>query len=408
MNPSRRLPGLVPRHGARSYSWRVDGSAGKFSAPLVARGLLTVVLCLFFVIAFMNLAFYRDGASALVAGAVMAAILALQVGYFCRPRPYGRLRYVALAVEAVLIYAPLVGYGQPWIAMPGFLVGSLLLVLPPAAAVPAAAAVVTSVAFVQASFSGSPQDVAYSTVSCVITGTVTWGLTRLSHVVAELEQARLDIARLEVARERLRIAQDLHDALGATLTAVTLRTELLRGRLRTGRVDAPDADAELADIAGLSRQALTDVRTVASAPLRSTVADEIRQARAVLDAAGVSTTIDADLETLPVAADPVIAPVLREAVTNVLRHGGGRSCAIALTATGKDVVLTVRNDWAGVRPGGDGHGLANMRTRVEQVGGTLRAGDTGDGTWTVTATVPTTPDRAALVGENDPQPAATP
>jgi two-component system sensor histidine kinase DesK len=112
------------------------------------------VLFLFAVVNLLSLSAYRGVDSLVVAAALVGALLALQLGYFSRPASHGRLRYVALLIQATLVFAPLLVYGQAWVAMPGFLVGSLVLVLRPRIAVPLAVAVVAIVALVQAGLSG--------------------------------------------------------------------------------------------------------------------------------------------------------------------------------------------------------------------------------------------------------------
>lgn len=397
-------PYLHPGNYAPAYRVQVPGTraGATFPAPLMARSVLGVVLCGFFVIALLRLSVTADGAADYVgAAAAMGLLLVLQVGYFARPHPYGRWRYAMLAGQGGLIYVPMLYFGESWIGLPGFFGASLLLVLPRRIAWAAAGLVVLSVGWFQAAFTGALVDIAYSALSAVITMLVTWGLTRLAQLVVELQEARVDLARLEVSRERLRIARDLHDVLGSTLTAVTLRTELVRGQLRSPAFDSAVADSELADVARLSRQALTEVRTVSAGTLRTTFVDEIRHAAALLDAADVSRTIDVDVAAVPVSVEPTLAAVLREAVTNVLRHGGGGHCGISLHRHDADLVLEIVNDLpegaAATEPSGDGHGLANLAARLAQVGGSLSSDADGDAAgWHLSVTVPAkTPSSAS-------------
>jgi len=356
---------------------------------------LTVVLCGFFAVALSRAGSQLgDAGSFALAAASMSLLLVVQVGYFARPGPYGRWRYVFLVIQGVITYLPLVAFGEAWIGLPGFFAGSLLLVLPPLAGGAGLALVVVIAMWQQAIFTGLAIDIVYVGVSTIITSLVTWGLTRLAHVVVELDAARDALARMEVARERLRIARDLHDALGSTLTAVTLRTELTRGHLRKEETDLVVVDAELADIARLSRQALTEVRAVSSGPLRASVEEAVAQARELLEAAGVAIEVGVDLDELPVEAAATVAAVVRESVTNVLRHGGGQLCELLLRRVGDEVVLTVVNDVEPDQPPirvGGGHGISNLRARVHARGGSMTADRAGDDRWELRAAIPIGP-----------------
>jgi len=370
----------------------VGESSARFPASLVARAVLTVVLCGFFAVAISRVGSQLgdSGRFALAAG-LMSLLLVIQVGYFSRPGPYGRWRYAFLGIQGILTYLPLVAFGEAWIGLPGFFAGSLLLVLPPLAGGAGAALVVMSAMWAQSIFTGVAIDIVYVGVSTIIVSLVTWGLTRLAHLVVELDAARGALARMEVARERLRIARDLHDALGSTLTAVTLRTELVRGRLRKDESDLVVVDAELADIARLSRQALAEVRAVSSGPLRASVEEAVAQARELLEAAGVATEVGVDLDGLPVQVAGTVAAVVREGITNVLRHGGGRLCELLLRRVGDEVVLTVVNDLEfdqAPEPAGGGHGISNLRERVHARGGSMTAGGAGDNQWVLQAVIP--------------------
>lgn len=394
----------------RPYSCGVGDSPARFPASLVARAVLTAVLCGFFAVALSRVGSQLgDAGSFALAAASMFLLLVIQVGYFARPGPYGRWRYVFLVIQSAITYLPLVAFGQAWIGLPGFFAGSLLLVLPPLMGGAGAALVVMIAMWEQSIFTGLTSDIVYVGISTTIASLVTWGLTRLAHVVVELDAARDALARLEVARERLRIARDLHDALGSTLTAVTLRTELTRARLRKDETDFVLVDAELADIARLSRQALTEVRAVSAGPLRSSVEDAVAQARELLEAAGVTTKVGVDLDELPVEAAATVAAVVRESVTNVLRHGGGRLCELLLRRVGDDVVLAVVNDLESDQPpvrAGDGYGISNLRARVHARGGSLTADRSGGDRWVLRAVIPVGPTTDGA-GDGSPAPVSS-
>ena len=165
----------------------------------------------------------------------IVVLLMLQLLWFSGPQdrlrtPFG---YGLLAVQAGLVYLPMIRFNDAWAAMPGFLAGSTLLVLPAFFAWGAFAAVVASMGVLQGVFTGSIVDIAYSAISTLVTGFVVYGLSRLASLVVELHAARAEMAQMAVVRERLRFARDLHDLLGYSLSAIKLKIELTHRLLET-------------------------------------------------------------------------------------------------------------------------------------------------------------------------------
>ena len=374
-------------------------------APTLTKAILSVVFGGFYVVAFLNI-LYRGASPGRIAlcVALMAALLILQTLYFTRPkpRPQPPLRYLALLAQVALVYLPLLVFEQNWIGLPGFLAGTVLLVLPFPIAWVAFALVVASVAAEQASLTGSLLDVAYSSVSAVITGLVVYGLTRLSTMVVELHAARAELAEMAVAQERLRFARDLHDLLGYSLSAITLKSELTRRLVVTHPVRAQD---ELVELLEISRRALADVRSVASGYRELSLETEARSARSVLLAADVLATVELDYGDLPGQVRTVLATVMREGVTNVLRHSKVEHCEITVRQQGGRVTLDIVNDGADepllpdqvsgrpADPRVGGSGIDNLKARVEAVGGTMHAGREPDGRWRLRAVVHLTDNR---------------
>lgn len=192
----------------------------------------------------------------------------------------------------------------------------------------------------------------------------------------DLIAAREEVARLAAAEERLRVARDIHDILGHRLTAITVKSELA-GKLITR---APErAVAEVAEIERLSREALADVRATVSGYREVTLAVELATARGVLEAAGISAQLPADvvgvLERVPPQRRELFGWVIREGVTNVVRHSGARSCRVSVTADSVEVSDDGRGPSDPVQTAGRaGSGLAGLRERVARAGGRLTAG----------------------------------
>jgi two-component system sensor histidine kinase DesK len=233
-----------------------------------------------------------------------------------------------------------------------------------------------------------------------------WSLT----VMWQAEEARDMQARLAVAEERLRFGRDMHDVLGRNLSVIALKSELAVELAQRGNPAAMDQMVEVQRIARASQQ---EVRDVVRGYREADLPTELMGARGVLQAAGIACTVEgADGPAgigAPAAVQAALGWVVREAATNVLRHGDPRHCWIRLTRTRDAVVLEVENDGAGTtRPLGGpdddsgGSGLAGLRVRLGALGGSLTAGAAGDDLFRVTATVPLTAPRPDANGRPDP------
>jgi two-component system sensor histidine kinase DesK len=220
----------------------------------------------------------------------------------------------------------------------------------------------------------------------------------------ELAQARDTVARLAASEERLRLARDMHDLTGQSLSMITLKSELA-ARLLRRLPDSPDRDRardEIEQVAAVSRQTLHDIREAVSGYRRPTLAVEIITARTALKAAGITPHDAPDLillsGTFGPDAEAALAWCLREAVTNVIRHSGARNCSISLTRDAGTLSLTVTDDGHGhAGPGGGpagadggpaGAGLRGMSERLAAAGGKLKLMSAKGRGFTVTATVP--------------------
>ena len=234
----------------------------------------------------------------------------------------------------------------------------------------------------------------------VLLGLAMIGLRNHFELTRELSEARETVARLAASQERLRLARDMHDLTGQSLSMITLKSELalrLLGRLPAG----PDRDRvsdEIEQVGAVSRQTLHDIREAISGYRRPTLAVEVITARAALESAGITPQDDAELTLLSGTFDPdaeaALAWCLREAVTNVVRHSGARTCQIRLSRRGRTLTLEVRDDGrghTGAEPSGPGTGLRGMSERLCAVGGSLELRPSGTPGFRLIASVPTTP-----------------
>lgn len=180
-----------------------------------------------------------------------------------------------------------------------------------------------------------------------------------------LRRADEEIERLATIAERERIARDLHDLLGHTLSVIVLKSELA-GRLIS--LDPGRAEREVQDVERTARTALTEVRAAVAGYRAKGIGGELANARRTLAAAGVDTELHADLPELTADQESALALAVRESVTNVLRHAQAERVAIRLHGTEDGVVLEVTDDGRG-GDAPDGAGLAGMRERVSALGG---------------------------------------
>ena len=208
------------------------------------------------------------------------------------------------------------------------------------------------------------------------------GFVRLSDALRELHNAREELARQAVMEERLRMARDLHDLLGHTLSLITLKSELA-GRLLDKNPQA--ATQEIREVERVARQALREVREAVAGYRQQTLRGELDGARQILEAAGVICTIEDEARRLSPNADTLLAWVVREGVTNVIRHSRAEHCSIRITSTDEHVRAEVSNDGYPRQENSKvqmGSGLSGLAERVAGRGGRIEAGSfsTANGT----------------------------
>lgn len=267
-----------------------------------------------------------------------------------------------------------------------YVVAAAGLLQPPriAGAVTGVAAVGVAIGLAVAGSDGST--VAAYAVTIVAVGALMAAFGNAMRANRELAEAREELARLAVSEERLRIARDLHDLLGHTLSLIALKSELAT---RLVQRDPHRAEAEMQEVQRVTRHALTEVRDAVQGYRRLPIADALDGARAALAAAGIDCRVEGAAGELPADVETVLAWAVREATTNVVRHSGARACAITLSTDPDAVALQVEDDGAGVTSGnGGGAGLDGVAERARRIHGTLEAGSRPEGGFRLRLTLP--------------------
>lgn len=204
--------------------------------------------------------------------------------------------------------------------------------------------------------------------------------------VIDLDGARRTATELATARERLRLADDLHDILGHALEVVAFKSELAA---RLQGVDGDRARAEMEEVQRVARESLSEVRSLVRDTRPTDLAAELAGARAVLESAGVVLVVRGDPATVDAPARNVLGRVLREAMTNVLRHAQPSHCTITIEVVDGAARLRVDNDGALPADDGDvGTGLTALRRYLDEHAGRLDAGLTADGGYRLDAVLP--------------------
>lgn len=190
-------------------------------------------------------------------------------------------------------------------------------------------------------------------------------------VSQRLRRADEEIERLATIAERERIARDLHDLLGHSLSVIVLKSELAA---RLVRADPDRAAAEVNDIEQIGREALGEVRAAVTGYRARGLGAELDGARVALEAAGVEVEVHADPTDLRPEQESALAMALREAVTNVVRHADAQRATISITTVGTEVRLEVSDDGRG-SVGPAGSGITGMRERIAALGGLVEVGN---------------------------------
>ncbi|MBB5130341.1 two-component system sensor histidine kinase DesK [Thermocatellispora tengchongensis] len=331
-----------------------------------------------------------------VLAAALAAYAAAVLGG-SEPLPFRLPRLVRLArpeyaagVLALITLAATAAFpGEGWVMLYTMLSLAVGTVLGPRAAPWAVAAVALAATVLMLARGSQPAEALFGAgLTPLLAGLTVYGFRRLGAIVAELDRTREELARAAVAQERLRFSRDLHDLLGHTLSVIVVKAEAAR---RLAPRDPGATAAHAADIESIGREALREVREAVTGYRDAGLALELERARSVLAAAGVECVVSESGPALSPEADALLGWVVREGVTNVVRHARASRCHIALHRETDPIRVEISDDGRGATPGaplagagtsrdvGAGSGLRGLRERLAASGGRLDAAPLGGG-----------------------------
>lgn len=403
--PTARVGWLSAAPAPRASSVTGSGELGQVAAvqeipggPRLARAIMVAVLCSYVavqVIDVLTAPLTSRGLKLVVDIPALLAVFALTLSVTsggAENWPQWR-KLVMLAVQALVTYFPLLVLGTYWADMAGFLAGSALLLLSGWLAWTLFTAIAASMLVGPLVSSLGAYQTAYLTLSTLVLGLVVFGLARLSVAIRYVHATRGELARVAIISERTRFARDLHDLLGYSLSAITLKAEVTRRLVASNPARARD---ELAEVLDIARQALADVRIVASGYRNISLAKEASSVSSLLSMAGIKARVEITCGALDEQFDTVLATVLREAVTNILRHSTARNCVIEAEIGDDAIRLLVSNDGVprSAASGRRGGGLENLRTRLDAIGGRLTVKVPGNGWFKLLAEAPLEPGTA--------------
>lgn len=308
---------------------------------------------------------------------------------FVKEKRESPVSYVLLGAMTVITFGLAIGYGGSWLLFFPLLSLACGTILRHRLLVVGLLGLAVSACLISVwreDGGPTPWTLGYGTF---ISGAVTVAILTLSETVMELRSTRQELARTAVEKERLRFSRDLHDLLGHTLSVIVVKSEAAR-RLAPRDMDA--ALSQVADIESVGRQALTEIREAVTGYREGSLATELDRAASALTAAGIAPSVRRSGPPLAPQTEALLGWVVREAVTNVVRHSTATTCAFVVERVPGRVRLTVTDDGrtpaSPPAPGIGGTGLKGLTERLATAGGSLDAGAGPAGGFVVTAELP--------------------
>jgi len=295
-----------------------------------------------------------------------------------RGRAAGSTPLVLVTVQGVLTgLAVVLAQDSGSVFLLPLLVAIAVSVVAPPRQAPALIGVVTLLSGAVALIAGWEAGlVAWLVVTTLLSGLGTFAMFRMGATVEELNRTRRELADAAVTAERMRFSRDLHDLLGHTLSVIVVKAEAIR---RTAEADPAAASVHAAEIEQLGRSALVEVREAVAGYREGSLADELSRSAAALRAGGVYADVAPAPDDLDAATQSLLGWVVREGVTNVLRHADASRCRITVGFDGTRASVAVRDDGSGPGEIHAGSGLTGLAERVREHGGELSAGRNGTG-----------------------------
>jgi two-component system sensor histidine kinase DesK len=230
-------------------------------------------------------------------------------------------------------------------------------------------------------------------VAVPVVALISLSLRQVANANFALAEARAEVARLSTEAERARIARDLHDLLGHSLTAITVKAGLAH---RIARTRPERALEEITAVEDLARRSLQDVRAAVAGYREVTLAGELAGGRELLRAAGIVATLPSAVDAVDPIHQELLGWVVREGLTNVVRHARAETCTVRLSRRSIEIIddgagsLTVPDGQSPMqtRASQGGTGLAGLRERVAAAGATLEAGPRSPSGWRLRVSLP--------------------
>jgi two-component system sensor histidine kinase DesK len=229
-------------------------------------------------------------------------------------------------------------------------------------------AIIVSAALLEAFLLRLPASVwVWQAAVSIVVGFTNTHFAKVRETNSKLRRAQEEIEHLAKVAERERIARDLHDLLGHTLSLITLKASLAS---RLADRDPARAAAEIRDVERISRDALTEVRAAVAGYRDAGIASQMSSAESMLQAADIDMHANIEPVQLSPSEEAVLSLILREAVTNVVRHAHATRCDITLSVVDGIRTLCIEDDGRG-KSASDGNGVTGMRERVGALGGSI-------------------------------------